>query len=317
MEADRRIEETPMVRRARVTFESEGEQLVGTLYRLAQTEDGEPRPAVVVAGSWTTVKEQMAGLYAERLARLGYLALAFDFTGHGESTGHPRDTELVGRKVGDMSSAVSHLLENPMVDPESVGLLGVCAGGGYAAVAAANDPRVRSLALVAPWLHDASLVHQVYGGQDAVRRKLDEAALAREEYARTGTVRYVKAVSETDPEAAMYGPYDYYLSPERGGVPEWPNRFAVMGWWDWLTFSPIPSATRIDVPTIVVHSEQAALPDGVRRFATLLPTAARVLWLEGTQFDFYDQEPQVGSAVEAVDAHFRHSFDRVRPTAGG
>lgn len=139
MELDR-PEETPMVRSARVTFESEGEQLVGTLYQLAQADNAEPRPAVVVAGSWTTVKEQMAGLYARRLAQLGYLALAFDFTGHGESTGHPRDTELVGRKVGDMSSAVSHLLENPMVDPESVGLLGVCAGGGYAAVAAANDP---------------------------------------------------------------------------------------------------------------------------------------------------------------------------------
>lgn len=85
--------------------------------------------------------------------------------------------------------------------------------------------------------------------------------------------------------------FGYYLNPERGAIPEWPNRFAVMSWPEWLGFDPIRIAPEIVVPTLLVHSPAAAVPDGARRFHRDLAGPADFLWTQGTQFDFYDQEP--------------------------
>lgn len=90
----------------RVTFQSEGETLVGTLHLPASYRTGDKLPAVVVTGSWTTVKEQMAGLYASKLAEAGYAALAFDFRYFGESGGQPRQYEWPAAKVRDIRKAL-------------------------------------------------------------------------------------------------------------------------------------------------------------------------------------------------------------------
>ena len=81
------------VETVRVTFESQGETLVGTLYLPEDRRAGEPLNAVVVTGAWTTVKEQMPATYAAALAARGYAALTFDFRGWGESAGSPRQLE--------------------------------------------------------------------------------------------------------------------------------------------------------------------------------------------------------------------------------
>jgi hypothetical protein len=124
-------------------------------------------------------------------------------------------------------------------------------------------------------------------------------------------VRYVPAVSATDPAAAMYGPFDYYLDRERGAIPEWGNRFAVMAWPGWLTFDPIAAAGAIDTPTLLVHSEQAAIPEGARRFHDALAGPKKLLWTDGGQFDFYDRELQVGIAVAAAAEHFAETLGAV------
>lgn len=237
-------------------------------------------------------------------------ALAFDFTGFGGSGsgGGPRDAELPARKVADLAAAVRFLCGHRLVDPGQVALLGVGAGGGYAAVAAASDPLVGALALVVPWWHDAGPAEAVQGSPDVVRERLAAAAAARDEYVTTGQVRYVPAVSETDPAAAMYGPFDYYLDPARGAVPEWSNRFAVLAWADLLAFDPIAHAGRIGAPTLVVQGEDVPLPEGVRRFHGELRSGGELLWLKGTRFDFYDGRAQVEAAVTAGVEHFRRAF---------
>lgn len=290
------------VQREQVTFVGGGELLAGDLY--LPPAGPTAAPAVVVAGSWTTVKEQMAGLYAAGLARRGIAALAFDFRGYGESGGQPRDFESPVRKIADLGSAAGFLSAHPAVDPGRIGALGICAGGGYAAVAAAGDERIRSLALVAPWLHDAQLVAAAYGGAAAVAERREAGLAAQRTYAQTGAVHYVPAVSTHDPAAAMYGPVDYYLDPERGAVTQWGNRFAVMAWPGWLGFDPIAPASLITAPVTIVHSPDAALPDGVRRFHDILPAKKNLLWHTGSQFDFYDQDSHVQPALDAVTAHF-------------
>ena len=230
-----RAETVPLprgVRVERVRFTGEGAPMVGDLY-LPDRGAADRLPALVVTGSWITVKEQMPAEYAKRLAEAGYAALTFDFRGYGESGGAPRQYESPARKSKDIASAVSFLATHGRVDSSRIGLLGVCASTGYAAEVAATDERVRTLALVAPWLHDGPLVRAMYGGEEGVRERAERGRSARARWERTGEVEVVPAASNTDRSAAMYweGDFlDYYLNPSRGAIPRWSNRFAVMSW---------------------------------------------------------------------------------------
>lgn len=295
-----------MTQREHVDIPGTRARLGGNLFLPATPPGSAPtrHPAVVVAGTWTSVKEQMADRYAERLARLGYAALSFDFTGFGESGGEPRDTESPEGKTDDIRQAVTFLAGHPSVDAARIGALGICAGAMYVSAAAAEDDRVRALSLVAPWLHDAEICRDAYGGDVEVARRLDAGHAARSVYETTGEVEYVPMVSGQDPRAALPYEIDFYLNPERGGVPAWPNRFAVMAWPQWLGFDAVALAPRIDRPVLLVHSPDAAIPDGARRFHEGLPGKKRLHWTTGTQFDFYDQEPQVTVALTETDRHF-------------
>ncbi|MEU7164139.1 alpha/beta hydrolase [Streptomyces morookaense] len=295
----------PPARTERVTFSSSGQVLVGTVYR--PTGRG-PWAAVVVSGSWTTVKEQMAAAYARQLAEAGLLALAFDFTGFGESGGHPRQLESPERKIRDIRAAVTFLRGHGDADPGRIGALGICAGAGYTAVAAAGDPRVRAVSLVAPWLHDAGLVQEIYGGEEGVRQRTEAGLAARERQERGEPVLYVPAVSTTDPNAAMFGPFDYYLDEKRGAVPAWENRFAVMSWPEWLAFDPHQAAQGVTVPTVIVHSRDGAIPQGAEKFHTALSGPKELIWTDGTQFDFYDQEAKVAEAAGIAVRHFTEAL---------
>ncbi|AHH15847.1 alpha/beta hydrolase family protein [Nocardia nova SH22a] len=296
--------------REQVSFPGGAAKLTGTLFlpESARADDTPSVPGVLVAGTWTSVKEQMADRYAEQLAQRGYAALSFDFTGYGESDGEPRDYESPELKIGDLRAAADFLGTHPTIDAGSLGALGICAGAMYVSAFAAQDARVRALALVAPWLHDRRICEENYGGPQGIEAKKAAAHRARREYQQTGVVTYVPAVSGSDPDAAIPFDADFYLDPERGGIPQWPNRFAVMAWPGWLDFDAIAIAPQLTAPVLLVHSEDAAIPDGARRFHDALAGPAEFLWTEGSQFDFYDQPTHVGFAVDAAAEHFARTL---------
>lgn len=284
-----------------VSFESGGRKLAGHLFGA----DG-PAPGVIVTGSWTTVKEQMADLYARKLAEAGFTTLTFDFAHFGESEGEPRQFESPERKIDDISAAARWLSERDDVLGAAVGGLAICASAGYMAHAIARGAPIGAFATVAAWLHDPDTVGEMYGGDDGIAERIRDGEAARQAYEADGEVRYVPAFSENDPKAAMGEMVKpYYGDPAKGVVPEWTNRFAVMSWPGWLKFNGVEAASGVSVPTLMVHSEEAAFPDNVRRFASELRGPQRVLWREGTQLDFYHAPPQVDPAVEAVADHFR------------
>lgn len=296
--------------REHVSFASDTAKLTGHLFLpdTAVSGDTAPVPGVVVAGTWTSVKEQMADRYAEQLARRRYAALSFDFTGYGESTGEPRDHESPELKVADLRAAADFLTGHPAVNGGQLGALGVCAGAMYVSAFAAQDARVGSLALVAPWLHDRRICEENYGGTAGIEAKKAAAAEARRRYEETGEVGYVPVVSGSDPDAALPFAVDFYLNPDRGGIPQWSNRFAVMAWSGWLDFDAVAIAPTLTAPVLLVHSEDGAIPDGARRFHDGLAGPREFLWTHGSQFDFYDRSPQVGLAADAAAEHFARTL---------
>ncbi len=283
----------------RLRFESQGDRLVADLFRPIDNAAG-PRPIVVVTGSWTTSKEQQANFYARQLADNSIAALTFDFRGFGQSEGDPRDWENPARKIEDIHAAIGFAAGLDGVDPDRIGALGVCASAGYQAVNAATDDRVRALGLIAPWLHNTELVAPYYGGPEGVEARIALSRQAEDTYRETGEVTFMPAISETDESAAMFGPFDYYLDPQRGAIPEWDARLAVMSWEPWLMFNPIDSGSKIDIPVQMVHSEEGAVPDGAKAFYDQLRGPKNAIWTEGGQLDFYDQPAQVAVATPAV-----------------
>ncbi|HTE34876.1 MAG TPA: hypothetical protein VK666_31075, partial [Chryseolinea sp.] len=205
----------------------------------------------------------------------------------------------------DLKNAVVFAEKLQEVDPDNIYLLGVCAGAGHVVMASEGNPRVTKLALVASWLHDSEGVKIFYGGADGVADKIQKARAARQKFEKTGVIDYAPKVSLNDPNAAMYGDFSYYLDENRGLLPLWEwDKFAVMSWEPWLTYDPHPYASKITCPVLMVHSEQAALPDHVKKFfAAITATPKSIYWTNGIQFDFYDGK-QVDEAIDQVDFFF-------------
>ena len=286
----------------RVTFESGGETLVGNLYIPAGVDAGNRTDGIVVTGAWTTIKEHMPGTYAAEMAKRGEIALAFDFRTWGESGGATRSLESPEIKVEDIIAAGEFLSSRPEVD--RVSGLGICASAGYMATAAERSPTFKTIALVAPWLHNAAIVEEVYGGAEGVAGLIETGRNAVATEAETGEPQLIPATGPAGSASLMPG-VPYYTEEGLGMIPEWENTFNLASWEGWLTFDGIRAARGIAQPLIIVHSEDAAIPAGARQFFAELSADKDELWLDGvTQFEFYHREDAVTAASDAVVAFF-------------
>lgn len=133
-----------------------GIELTGDLYT-PQSKSTEKLPAIAVSGPFGAVKEQASGFYAQTMAERGFIALAFDPSYTGESGGEPRDVASPDINTEDFSAAVDFLSVQPDVDPEKIGIIGICGFGGMGLNAAAMDTRIK--ATVTSTMYDMSRVN--------------------------------------------------------------------------------------------------------------------------------------------------------------
>ncbi|GAA2118330.1 alpha/beta hydrolase [Actinomadura alba] len=283
----------------RVAFTADGVGLVGDLRLpdLAGT-----APAVVLTGPFTGVKEQVTGLYAERLARAGIATLAFDHRGFGESGGRRGHEDGQG-KLADLRSAVTLLAHRPEIDPHRIGVVGVCLGGGYAVRAAASDPRVKAVVGIAGAYNSPGWFAERMG-VDAYRSALRTFIDRYDEY--------LPAVAPDGGEAAMGGdePYAYY-GTERSASPYWDNRVTRGSLHSLMTFDALGAAALLGAtPLLLVHGKVDAYcaPELAAELHERVQGRKEILWLDaGEHIDLYDVEPYVTEAVEATtDFLHRH-----------
>ena len=173
-----------------VSFKSNGLTIAGMLYLPAGFQSStQPCPAIVIGHPGAGVKEQAAGLYAGLLAEKGYITLAFDAAYQGESEGLPRNYEDPEQRIEDIKAAVTFLSTMPEIDANRIGVLGICASGGYGVAATATDHRIKVLATVCA----AGIGHQFRHGGDGqqspavIQALLNQAAADRQAVANGAT----------------------------------------------------------------------------------------------------------------------------------
>lgn len=285
-----------------LTFENEGATLSGTLY-LPEGHDGAPLPTVVVTGAWTSVEEQMPSVYAEQIVKRGFAAFTFDFRGWGKSGDLPQNVRFVESpeaKTSDIRAAFAFVATLDEVDPAQINGLGICASAGYMVDAVVGNEAVQRIGLVAPWLHNAEIVNAVYGGEAGVEGLI---AVSRAAEAAGGEI--IPAAGPEGAEGVLMPIGGYYYEADRGAVPAYDNQWNNAGWEGWLTYHPADNGARLTQPLAIVHSEAAAIPQGVRTFLESYAGEATLQMLEDvTQFDFYDNPEDVVRAADTMAAHF-------------
>jgi len=193
-----------------VKYDLHGIQIAANVYTPADYDPAKTYPAVVVAHPNGGVKEQVAGLYAQRLAEQGYIAITADAAYQGASGGMPRSVDKPANRIEDIHGMADYLGQYPGVDKERIGLLGICGGGGYSLKAAQTDKRFKALATLS--MFDSGLVRR-NGYQDSqlatVQERLKQATDARTREVTTGEVSYSGDANLTDEQIAKL-PFELY-----------------------------------------------------------------------------------------------------------
>ena len=210
-EWDKVFPQSDKVNHSKVTFHNRyGITLAADLYVPKNTEGR--LPAIAVSGPFGAVKEQSSGLYAQALAEMGFLTIAFDPSFTGESGGEPRYVASPDINTEDFCAAVDYLLSRDDVDAERVGILGICGWGGMALNAAAIDTRIKATVTVT--MYDMSRVNAngYFNSMDAdaryeLRRQLN--AQRTEDY-KNGSYALAGGVPDQLPDDAPWFVKDYY-----------------------------------------------------------------------------------------------------------
>lgn len=193
-----------------VTYKLNGIDISANVYTPANYNPNNKFPAVVVAHPNGGVKEQVAGLYAQRLAEQGYITIAADAAYQGASGGLPRNVDKPANRIEDIRGMADFITQYAGVDADRLGLLGICGGGGYSLKAAQTDKRFKAIATLS--MFNSGLVRR-NGFMDSqvatIQERLQQASDARAQEAAGGKIIYAADTKLTDQQIARL-PFDLY-----------------------------------------------------------------------------------------------------------
>jgi fermentation-respiration switch protein FrsA (DUF1100 family) len=193
-----------------ITYKLNGIDIAANIYTPANFDPAKKYPALVVAHPNGGVKEQVAGLYAQRMAESGYITIAADAAYQGASGGTPRNVDKPDNRIEDIRGMADYITQYAGVDENQLGLLGICGGGGYALKAAQTDKRFQVVATLS--MFNSGVVRRngyMNSAVATIQQRLKDATEARALEVKEGKVPYIGDTPITD-EIADKMPFDLY-----------------------------------------------------------------------------------------------------------
>nr|QIJ55689.1 PET hydrolase [uncultured Bacteroidia bacterium] len=193
-----------------VSYKIKDINIVANVYTPANFDTAKKYPTIVIAHPNGGVKEQVAGLYAQRLANQGYITITADAAYQGGSGGTPRNVDKPSNRIEDIHAMADFITQYQGVDVSKLGLLGICGGGGYALTAAQSDKRFKAVATVSMFNSGIVRRNGFMNSQVAtIQERLQQASEARALEVAGKEIRYTANVVITD-EMADKMPFDLY-----------------------------------------------------------------------------------------------------------
>jgi len=294
-----------------VTFKSGSVNLTGDLYLPDGADASSTYPAIVVGGPMATVKEQAAGVFANELSKRGFIALAFDYRGYGDSEGGLRQYEDPATKTEDIQNAVSFLRGHENVDSERIGALGVCASSSYIAAALASDRRVKAFGTVSAHFS----LREFFTANPMVTPEIRDQLLgasnaARERYYKTGEATADAMVwpdMTGEEEGDFYQDiYDYYFRRVSSEWPNFSNHLVPFSLEQLVRSHALDYAPQITVPYLGVVGANAVTRPYTERFIEAKTTGAKDIKVidDARHIQTYDRTEYVCQAADALGSFF-------------
>lgn len=311
----------PTIRVVDVRFPNRfGIVLAGHLYYPKGFDVSQKYPAIALSGPFGAVKEQSSGLYAQELAARGFITIAFDPSFTGESSGHPRNIASPDLNTEDFSAAVDFLATRDFVNPDMIGILGVCGWGGMAINAAAIDTRVK--ATVAATMYDMTrVIANGYNDSEdsAENRDTKRTALNAQRIKDFQQGFYDHAPVNLKPEELrdttpqFIKDYTMYYETKRGFHPRSVN--SAVGWnmtsvLPFLNTKLLAYAGEIKSAVMIVHGEKAhSRYFGETAFKMLKgDNKELVIVPEASHCDLYDQIDKI--PFDRIAEFYKKNFNR-------
>jgi fermentation-respiration switch protein FrsA (DUF1100 family) len=245
-----------------VTYKLNGIDIAANIYTPPNYDSSKHYPVVVVAHPNGGVKEQVAGLYAQRLAESGYIAIAADASYQGASGGQPRNVDKPAFRIEDIRGMADYITQYPGADAGRLGLLGICGGGGYALKAAQTDKRFQAVATLS--MFNSGVVRRngfMNSGVSTIQQRLQQATEARAQEAAGGIVLYAADAEITD-EMADEMPFDlyregHYYYHRTHAHPNSTFRYTMSSLLDLMEFDAATNMDLINQPLLMIAGSKA------------------------------------------------------------
>lgn len=272
-------------------------------------------PAIVVTHPGGGVKEQTAGLYAEKMAKQGFVTIVSDASYQGESTGEPRQLENPYIRTEDVSGVIDYLTTLPYVDKDRIGALGICAGGGYTANAAINDHRIKAVGTIS-----AVNIGSMYrNGWDGNVKSVDafpllqagaDARTKETNGAETVTFALAPLKKEDAPNQELLEAWEYYHTP-RCEYPTAPGYGTMRSMTQIITYDAFNMAeVFLTQPLLIIAGSKAGskwMSDDLYKRAASTKKSFHVV--EGANhMSMYDVPEYVNEAVSVLAPFFKENL---------
>jgi hypothetical protein len=299
-----------------VNYKINNIEIAANVYTPANYNPANKYPAIVVAHPNGGVKEQVAGLYAQRLAEQGYITIAADAAYQGASGGTPRNVDKPAHRIEDIHAMADYITQYEGVDKDDVGLLGICGGGGYSLKAAQADKRFKAVATLSMFNSGEVRRNGFMKSQvSTIQERLKEASDARELEAAGGEVRYAADLEWSD-EMADKIPFDlyregHYYYHRTHAHPNSTFRYTMSSLMDLMTFDATTNMDLINQPLLMIAGSNADtyyMTDDAFNKASNAKNKELFLIDGATHIETYWKPEYVSEAVNKLTDFFRNNL---------